>query len=186
MATVGDVAEFSPDGTRLGNWPGLSQVPITSSIVGDFVYSVSDPSTRTPLLRETGPNFTYSPLFNAAPETAPVTFDNNVMLTRDLHGDRRREAVPITTDTLSGSGHAAVARTGRWHSCCNAHDRHRLADDLRARSHRPRRRHGHYETITAPMGYLVNGPEFVINDDALAVMSSTTTGGVTVSYYPFD
>jgi hypothetical protein len=45
--------------------------------------------------------------------------------------------------------------------------------------------HAQYQTVAASTGYLVNGPGFVINDDGLAVMGSTTTGGVTVSYYPF-
>jgi hypothetical protein len=46
--------------------------------------------------------------------------------------------------------------------------------------------HAKYATVAAPTGYLVNGPGFVINDDGIAVMGSTTTGGVTVTYYPFS
>jgi hypothetical protein len=43
-----------------------------------------------------------------------------------------------------------------------------------------------YQTVHASWGYLVNGPQFVLNGLGVAVMDSTTTGGVTVSYYPFD
>jgi hypothetical protein len=46
--------------------------------------------------------------------------------------------------------------------------------------------HAKYTTFAAATGYLIHGPELVVNDDGLGVLGSTTTDGVTVSYYPFD
>jgi hypothetical protein len=188
VATVGDLAEFGPDGARLGNWPGISPVAITElSIVDDFVYSVTDHSTRTPLLRQIGPNFTYSRLFNTVPEPIPVTVDNNAArLVIFTVTDGGRQYRITTANTFIGVLSPRLFPDGT------------LAFVLQLPSAGPDSPTtyvlvridpdggSHYETFTASMGYLVNGPEFVIRDDALAVMSSTTTGGVNVSYYPFD
>ncbi len=194
VATVGDVAEFGPDGTRLGNWPGISQVPITSlSIIDDFVYSVTDHNTRTPLLREIGPNFTYTRLFNAVPEPTPVTVDIHPEESRTFTlkvSATGREYRITASDAFVAVRSARLLRDGtlafvlQFPSSDNGQSPDSPSTYLLGRIDAAG--HAQYRTITASIGYLVNGPEFVIGDDALAVMSSTTTGGVTVSYYLFD
>ncbi|MDQ1535104.1 MAG: hypothetical protein QOF28_2865 [Actinomycetota bacterium] len=192
VATIGDLAEFGPDGARLGNWPGISPVAITElSIVNDFVYSVTDHSTRTPLLRQIGPNFTYSRLFNTVPEPIPVTVDNNKarLVTFTVTASRREYRI-TTSDTFVGVPTTRLlpdgtlvfvlqlpsTDSGQSPDAPTTYVLVRIDPDGGT----------HYETIAASGGYLVNGPEFVINGDAIAVMGSTTSGGVTVSYYPFD
>ena len=188
VATVGDVAVFAPDGKRIGNFPGMSLNAITAlEVDGKFVYSVAENRTRTLLLRDDGNG--YFDTRDAEPEPPEIAVDLNretYVLTMTVENGREYRirasmtvaAVRAVRVLPDGTLTFVLATNPGEDAGPDRIDTFivgRIAADGQAQ----------YESVTASMGYLLNGPEFVINDDGIGVMGSTTTGGVTVSYYPF-
>ena len=132
----------------------------------------------------------YHAVPNAVPELDPIT----------VHVLEGRHVVEVT---LPGSGVDYELTTGTLNDVraisvrpddslvfVLGFEQHGLTDADQAQTYVlgriDRAGHATYAKVSAAMGYLVNGPGFVINDDGIAVMGSTTTAGVTVSYYPFN
>jgi hypothetical protein len=192
VASLADVAVFGPTGHAEGAWKALpvaggriDRLEIDRNTVYAVDYSATLQRTRTPLLRDDGSG--YARVADTAPEPDPIVVDEVADLNfgviqitaggrnyristalKDLRSVRLlpdRALVFVVGTVQSGSGHAAPVR----------YTLVRIDADG----------HAHYGTITASVGYLNGGPAFDITNDGVAVMGSTTAGGVTVSYYRF-
>lgn len=187
VATVKDVTVYGPRvGDLQQSFGAMASEPITRlQVVGNLVFSVSEASQYTLLLADDGTE--YVPMHR---DVEPM----QVIVTPDRH------AV-----TMNVSGGVAQYEIASADAIRNVDAERVLADHtlvfvLTLESgvgvdpvptkyvvgRIDAEGHARYQTVSATAGYLVNGPGFVINDDGLAVMSSTTAGGVTVSYYPFN
>ena len=187
VATVHDVAVFGPHGDSEGSWNGISNDMISGLEVVDNHLYATNGNSRTLLLRPSGPG--YAPVDHAAPEPAPIQVsgidDTRAhLLTVSAAGREYRISTGLTdllTVKLLPDG-SLVFVVGPVQSD-SGHQNEPLTYVL---ARIDRAGHAKYTTFAAATGYLIHGPELVVNSDGVAVMGSTTTGGVTVSYYPFD
>jgi hypothetical protein len=196
VATVADLAVFGPQGQAEGSWSAISKDGDAINhleVDGNRVYALptysADQSFRTLLLRDDGSG--YVPVRDSAQKIGVIDVG---MTPTDGPGARRTLRL-----TVSASGKEYRVTTPD--SILDLRALRLLPDGsvtfvLRLEHDPPDPTKyvlgridsvgsAHYATVSASDGYLVNGPGFVINDDGVAVMRSTTTGGVTVSYYPF-
>jgi hypothetical protein len=186
VATVHDVAVFGPHGDSEGSWNGISNDMISGLEVVDNHLYATNGNSRTLLLRPSGPG--YAPVDHAAPEPAPIQVsgidDTRAhLLTVSAAGREYRISTGLTdllTVKLLPDG-SLVFVVGPVQSD-SGHQNEPLTYVL---GRIDRAGHAKYTTFAAATGYLIHGPELVVNSDGVAVMGSTTTGGVTVSYYPF-
>ena len=187
VATVHDVAVFGPQGDSEGSWNGISNDMISGLEVIDNHLYAANGNTRTLLLRPSG--LGYAPVANATPERAPIQVSgaNDTrahLLTVSAAGTEYRISTGLTdllTVKLLPDG-SLVFVVGPVQSD-SGHQDEAMTYVL---GRIDRAGHAKYTTFAAATGYLIHGPEFVVNGDGLAVLGSTTTDGVTVSYYPFD
>jgi hypothetical protein len=195
VASLFDIAVFDPTGHVLVSWTPVSHTGTTVrgiyglEVDGDRVYSVDysfiNNRTRRLVLRDSGSG--YAVVQNAPTEadaivahevadlnygvidiTAAKTQYRITTGLKDLRSVRFRpdgSLVFILGNVQSDSGHPEP----------QPYVLARIDPNGDA----------HYGAITASTGYLNGGPVFDITDDGVAVMGSTTAGGVTVSYYRF-
>jgi hypothetical protein len=199
VATVTDLAVFGPQGQAEGSWTGISKTSITSlEVVDHRVYaldvspyrSAERRNTRRLLLRPSGSG--YVAVRDSAPEPADIAVDVNIdtaphVVTMRVSASGRQYRIS-TTNPITFVRAVRLQADGTLTfvlglECCGQGPDQPGKFVLGRIS---RSGLAHYETIPVSVGYLVNGPGFVINGDGVAVMSSTTTGGVTVSYYRFN
>jgi hypothetical protein len=186
-----ELAVFGPDGAKQGSWTnlGTNGVPYGQLEADAGRVFVTGGGGRTPVLRDDGAG--YVAVRNGTSEPDLVSFpdwdspeDPSMTITMpsggrkyEITGATGVRLVPARTRLTDGSlvfvmpgfsnGNADQSLpyiVGRIDSAG----------------------HASYRTVNTSGGYLVNGPEFVFKLDGFAVMGSTTTDGVTVSYYPFD
>jgi hypothetical protein len=193
VATVSDLAVYGPNGQAEGAWQGISKggstiyrLEVDGRRVYSAAFSVDNLKTRTLLLSDDGSG--YVAARDAAPEPDPITVDvvddTQVGLMRISAGGIEYRITTGFKDlravTLRPDGSlvfvAGVAQSGI--ADVNTSYTYVLGRIDRAG-------HARYETVKTPYAYLEYGPKFDITGDGVAVMGSTTTGGLTVSYYPF-
>jgi hypothetical protein len=186
VATVRDVAVYLPSGARQRDFGQMSTTPITRlQVEGNLVFSVSETSQYTLLLADPGTG--YVPMHRDLEQMQVIVTPDRHVVTMSILGSdaqyqiasadavRHVEAERLLPDhtlvfvlTLD-SGVGAPLTPIKY-----------VVGQIDSKGH------ARYRTVSATAGYLVNGPKFVVNDDGLAVMGSTTTAGVTVTYYPFN
>jgi len=188
VATVSDLAVFGPQGQPEGTWTAMSKAgaAITSlEVAGRRVYSVDRNRTRTVLLRDDGSG--YVAVRDAAPETASITVtlgavDLRMTVTNGTEYELQKTATlnEVRAVKLLSDGSLVFVLGFEQHGLTNPD-----APLTYVVGRIDRQGHARYQTVAVPTGYLLS-PGFVINDDGLAVMGSTTAGGATVTYYPFN
>jgi hypothetical protein len=197
IATLGDLAVFGPDGHAEGAWKGMTHDThgIRSlEVDGNRVYfNNAGPYgyhgalvTRTLLLRDDGSG--YVAVRDAAPEPLPIQADvEQDAITLTVSGT-------VTTYRLVAGQHNDIRPTrllpdGSLVFVITSQQSENNGDLDTPLTYVvgriDRSGHAEYSSVTTSLGYTTGGPRLVINDDGLAVMGSTTTGGTTVSYYPF-
>jgi len=192
VATVDDVAVYLPIGVLQSDFGKMSTAPITRlQIVGKLVFSVSDTNQRVALLADDGQG--YYPVQSdidgrqTDPHEVQVDVPNQHAVTMSVLGTATEyeiatAAAVARVDAVRSLPDGTLVFVLEFEQGTQIPDQPttyvvgRIDADGHAR----------YQTVSATTGYLVNGPGFVINDDGLAVMGSTTTGGATVTYYPFN
>lgn len=191
VATVTNLAVYGLKGQAEGAWTGMSNTAITTlEVIDRQVYSVADGNTRTLLLREVRDSLGYTPVRGSAPEPAAIA----VHIGADFHSvvmtviSSGRQYRITTSDPVTTAKAVKLLPDGTLTFVLGLVSGGQGPDQpsTYVLGRIDRTGHAEYAPIVVSPGYLVNGPTFVINNDGLAVMGSTTTGGVTVSYYPFD
>jgi hypothetical protein len=189
VAAVGDLAVFSPDGSVLAEFPGLSVDAINKlEVVDQSVYSVpEDGKTRTLLLRDEGGGYKATRGAKPEPRAIPVAIDDSRRsLSIAANGRQYRitaNAAVYAVTAVKELPDSALTFVLQLDQLGNPDADAPLNYVI---GHIDSAGHATYAKVSAATGYLINGPGFVINDDGVAVMGSTTTGGVTVAYYPFS
>ena len=185
-----ELAVFGPQGNKEGAWKGLMD-PISIGrleVENGGVYANNNGSNRTQLLRDNGNG--YVPLGDAVVKPPPVQVDvisDRHVAKLSVSADDTRYQIK-TSETILELSVAKRLPDGSLVFVLRF-EQGVVDPDLPTTyivGRIDRSGNAHYETVKASTGYLVNGPGFEINDDGVAVMGSTTAGGVTVSYYPFS
>jgi hypothetical protein len=185
VATVGDVAVYLPSRVLQNDFGALSTTAIMRlQVVGNLVFSVSENSQYTLLLADDGTG--YAPAHrDVEPMQVIITPDRHAVTMSGLHGDTQYEIASadairaVDTERVLSDGTLAFVLTLDSGVGTDPGPTTYVVGRIDAEGH------ARYQTVSATAGYLVNGPELVLNNDGLAVMGSTTAGGATVAYYPF-
>jgi hypothetical protein len=195
-AFYNDLVVFdAQNGATLGSFPGAgpSGPEITRlAVVGSTVYSVAEDGTLTAELHDDGAGYHRAP-GNTPLERGAVTLafhQSSSTLDVEVAGSGRHY-----TFTFTGTGAAGIADVPAARALPDgslvlvvSSARHGMPNLDQVRQYEIVRvdatGHASSTRVDASGGYLTNGAEFAIAEDGVAVMSSTATGGVTVSYYP--
>ncbi|HEX4491090.1 MAG TPA: hypothetical protein VH914_07795 [Acidimicrobiia bacterium] len=182
------------DGSKIGSFPGAgpSGPEITRLVVArSTVYSVAEDGALTAELHDDGSG--YVPASDNAPlEPGAITITFHApasQLDLSVSGNGRQYSFTGTDSVSTIDVRAARALPDgslvlvltAVQSDVSDPDRPRMYEIVRVDASG----NATYTRVDAPVGYLIYGAEFVIDDTGVAAMSSTITGGVTISYYPF-
>jgi hypothetical protein len=193
VALYNDLAVYGPDGTKQAAFPGPgpSGTEITRLVVyGATVYSVAPDLSLTAVLRDDGTG--YSPTHDAALEAAALTITiepgHHVAGIAVAGGGRQYgiggpdalliRDVPAARLLPDGS---LVFAMGFYEGASPPPDQPEIYIVGRIHSGD----HMRFDVVRPSAGYLVNGPEFVLDNDGYAVLGSTIASGATVSYYRY-